>query len=255
MSGVRGTSPEVLIARRVERARAREEERAREGKRRREEKAEKARRDQAQSDKTRLVKVPKKTFVRKRFVGKAKPADLYVRPPKESEIPTRRDEFQEFALRWWEEQYGGKVIRYVSSTLPSPANLWKFHGVVCMPPKPIANRSNIPLFYLSLSHTPKVPRVRLGRVDDGVVATEVVTTNQVVVVCSMAGELAMRYGFLRVGTEVVASGVFGNMPGRNGVTRTCLNLQNLEVLSPPTARKAPRSQEFVDDESLNILLR
>ena len=168
--------------------------------------------------------------------------------PKPDNTPTIWGHFQAFAVKHWEANHGKggpKKVKYIAPVISSPVNQWKFHGYVSMPPKPIHNTHNYPLFYLAISHSAK--RQIEG---DYLRDTRVTTTRPVILVCKMIGALAVKWGFLRVGTEVVARGRFSVKRTRFG-DRTEPMLEELYVVGGGEGESGMGDE---DRETLRVLM-
>lgn len=175
------------------------------------------------------------------------PANLNFERP---EVPKGWGEFQSFSVDYWERTYGKESphpkLKFIAPVLPTPTNRWKFHGFVALPPKPIPNKGRLfPHFYLTLAHSPK-RQLEGGR---GVEA-RVTVGMPVTVVGEMLGEVAVKYGYLAVGTEVVAIGRFSNKRTTFG-DRTVVLVEEVLIVKESGEEDGRMGAE--DRETLRVL--
>lgn len=162
-------------------------------------------------------------------------------------IPEEWRELQQRALEKWGRTRSGKTLKSLGQKahapmLPNPTNSWWFQGVVSMPPKPIPNKTDYPMFYLSIGHTAQYSK-QLSDSD-----YKVSHHLPVILVCVMLGEMAVKYHEIEVGTKVIGGGYFQSFPAARGM-RTLTVLGSLEILPKEESRGEETSDPSTVSES------
>lgn len=143
-------------------------------------------------------------------------------------IPPAWRTLHQKAIATWEKTRSGKTMKELGEKalapmFSTPANSWCFQGVVSMPPKPIANKTDFPMFYLSIGHTAQYAKQISP--EEHKLAHHLPT----ILACVMLGELAVVYHEIEVGTRVIAKGYFQSFPAYRR-PRTLSVLGSLEIV-------------------------
>lgn len=160
-------------------------------------------------------------------------------------IPPAWRELHQKAIATWEKTRSGKTMKELGEKalapmFSTPANSWTFQGVVSMPSKPIANKTDYPMFYLSIGHSAQYAKQ--------VSETEHKLSHHLptILVCVMMGELAVAYHEIEVGTLVIAKGYFQSFPAYRR-PRTLSVLGSLEI----TPKEEVRGVEGEDPSAVS----